>query len=331
MKRIVMLMPHFGTWPEWINIYLETCKHNPSIDWLFFTDCGRPENSAENVTFIEMAHDEFHRLAARRLGIALPLHPIRKLCDFRPMFGVIFDEHIRDHDYYGFGDVDVVYGNIRKFLAERIPGDYDVISFHTEMISGHFSLFRCCERVKQLFRRIEGWPDLLRDPTHLRLDEDHFSAVLDRDRTRFVEAFSTPSIYRRWKDGSWNFPTEWYWRSGTLTNDKDDAEYPYFHFLFWKGDTNPNGWYRRGPGTTIVHGDWRRARHGWRIDENGFHPLDRDPIERSRRARWARAIRARITLERARFDVRRQRWKRGRKPMSGPRRPEEAPVKRRPR
>jgi len=309
MKRIVMLMPHFGAWPEWIDIYVESCKHNPSIDWVFFTDCGRPENAAGNVRFVEMTYEEFHGLAARQLGIDLPRHSIRKLCDFRPMFGVIFEAWIRDHDYYGFGDVDVVYGNLRKFLTERIPEGFDVVSFHAGMISGHFSLFRCAERVTRLFRRIDGWPGLLRDPAHLRMDEDHFSAVLDRDRTFFVEAYSTPSIYRRWKDGSWNFPTEWYWQSGTLTNDRDDAEYPYFHFLFWKGDTNPKGWRHRGAGTAIVHGDWRRAPHGWRIDEDGFHPLDGGPIRRTRSEKWSRAIRARIILERARLDVKKERWK----------------------
>ena len=301
-----MLMPHFGQWPEWIDIYLETCRHNPTVDWIFFTDCGRPENAPPNVTFRDMAYPDFLRRVERKLAVRLPEHSIRKLCDFRPMYGVLFEEFLEEYDFFGFGDVDVVYGDIRKFVTERMLEDQDILSFHSGMISGHFSLLRCSEAVRQLFRRIPAWESLLQDRRHLRVDEDAFSEVIDSVRTLDVEMFSTPSLYRKWKDGSWNFPTQWYWRQGKVTNDRDDADFLYFHFLFWKGDTNPWGWRHRPASARVVHGDWRHAPEGWRIDEDGFHPLERWPVESSAWARLSRSVRGRSRLERARLRLKRE-------------------------
>ncbi|WP_420882928.1 DUF6625 family protein [Zooshikella ganghwensis] len=39
LKTIAIIIPYFGQWPEWIDLYIESCKHNPSIDWLLFSDC----------------------------------------------------------------------------------------------------------------------------------------------------------------------------------------------------------------------------------------------------------------------------------------------------
>jgi len=299
MKTIVMLMPHFGQWPEWINIYMETCRYNPTVDWIFFTDCGRTENHPGNVRFLDMSYRDFLHLASRKLEVDLPESSLRKLCDFRPMYGVIFEEYLQGYDYFGFGDVDVVYGEIRKFVSDRLLEDHDILSFHSGMISGHFALLRCSEPVKQLFRKMEEWASRLQDPRHLRMDEDAFSEIVHLVRTSEVEMFSTPSLFRKWKDGTWNFPTQWYWHEGRITNDRDDAEYLYFHFLYWKGDANPWGWRDRLPPGQVVHGDWRHAPAGWRIDADGFRPLDRWPVEISAGKRWWRSVWSRLRFERA--------------------------------
>lgn len=44
VKRIVILIPYFGRWPDWFPLYLESCRANPSVDSIFFTDCAVPDN-----------------------------------------------------------------------------------------------------------------------------------------------------------------------------------------------------------------------------------------------------------------------------------------------
>jgi hypothetical protein len=38
--RIRILIPYFGAWPPWMGLFLESCRANPSIDWLLLGDCG---------------------------------------------------------------------------------------------------------------------------------------------------------------------------------------------------------------------------------------------------------------------------------------------------
>lgn len=40
--KIAMIVPYFGKWPEWMDLYLYSCSKNPQVDFLFFTDCLMP-------------------------------------------------------------------------------------------------------------------------------------------------------------------------------------------------------------------------------------------------------------------------------------------------
>ena len=52
---LIMLMPYFGRWPEWINLFIESCRWNPDVRWRFYTDCGEPENKADNVDYVHLS------------------------------------------------------------------------------------------------------------------------------------------------------------------------------------------------------------------------------------------------------------------------------------
>ena len=33
--KIAMIVPYFGKWPEWMDLYLYSCSKNPQVDFLF--------------------------------------------------------------------------------------------------------------------------------------------------------------------------------------------------------------------------------------------------------------------------------------------------------
>lgn len=68
-------------------------------------------------------------------NIALP-SPY-KLCDFRPIYGKLFQQYINGADFWGFGDIDLIYGDIRQFITENVLQNYDLISGW-----GHLTLVR---------------------------------------------------------------------------------------------------------------------------------------------------------------------------------------------
>jgi uncharacterized protein DUF6625 len=136
---LIMLCPYFGRWPAWINFFVESCKWNPDVRWRFYTDCGEPENRASNIDYVPIGFDDYEALARARLGITYdPVDPY-KLCDLRPALGFLHDQDTVGYPFFGYGDLDVIYGNISSFYGEERLADLDVVSTHPERLSGHFA------------------------------------------------------------------------------------------------------------------------------------------------------------------------------------------------
>ena len=44
MKSIVFLIPYFGHFNDYFDIWLNSCDHNPPVNWLIFSDCKAVHN-----------------------------------------------------------------------------------------------------------------------------------------------------------------------------------------------------------------------------------------------------------------------------------------------
>ena len=77
---------------------------------------------------------------ANVLGIAFDAADPYKLCDLKPCLAFIHERDVADFEFFGYGDIDVVYGNIGKFYTEEIRERFSVLSTHPERLSGHFTV-----------------------------------------------------------------------------------------------------------------------------------------------------------------------------------------------
>lgn len=296
MKRILVLIPYFGRWPDWFPLFLESCRTNPSIHWRFYTDCPLPADPPPNVHFEVMEFRAYCERVKGRLGIDFVPAGAYKVCDLRPAFGVIHAEDIAGYDYYGYGDIDVIYGDLRRFYDDRVLSHL-CISSHRDRCSGHFTLLRNQPLVHSAFRRIPDWRELMEDPEYRALDESKFAKVFLRHRkhpqwlqrlyrfvdplqgrSHFVEQHSTILAPKPWWDGSMDHPQVWYWRQGRLTNERDgDREFPYLHFMNWKSSQwLPESQGERAAWEGLERLNWVEPGcegAGFRIDRTGFHPL----------------------------------------------------------
>ena len=139
---LIILIPYFGRWPEWINLFVESCKWNPDVGWRIYTDCGEPENKADNVEFVHLAFEDYKAMVQSRLGIRFDHHDPYRLCDLKPCLGHIHESDIAGCPFFGYGDIDVTYGNIRSFYTTELLSNCNVISTHPERVSGHLAIFR---------------------------------------------------------------------------------------------------------------------------------------------------------------------------------------------
>ena len=170
-KPLVLLIHWFGPWPEWIDLFVESCKWNRDVDWLIFTDQDSPENAAPNVRFAKASFDEHKARVCNAIGIdPAPITP-HKLCDLRPAFGLVYCPEIVGYRNYGHCDLDLIFGNIRAFYTDALLEKYEVLSTHADRLSGHLAVLRNNEFNRQAFRRIRSWKKKIADPTHFGIDE----------------------------------------------------------------------------------------------------------------------------------------------------------------
>jgi hypothetical protein len=170
--KVIILIPYFGGWPPWIDYFLKTCACNPGFTWIMLSDAGKPERCPPNVRFEPFSMEDFNRLASSRLGLDIAVRNPYKLCDFRSAFGVIFADYLRDADFWGYSDLDLVYGELDRFLGLDVLENNDVISVREEYLAGHFALFRNADKINSLFRLSPVHEKVFADPNkHYAFDE----------------------------------------------------------------------------------------------------------------------------------------------------------------
>ena len=159
MKSIVLILPYFGKWPIWFEAHLLSISKNESVNWLIFTDCEIPDEYPSNIKFIYTTLEKLNDKINEVVGFSVPLSS-RKICDIRPAFGVVFEDYIKNYDFWGFCDLDIIWGNIRNFISDDILDNFDIISSRRNATSGHFTLFRNTIEINNLYKKIPNYQHL---------------------------------------------------------------------------------------------------------------------------------------------------------------------------
>ena len=147
MKRIAIVICWFGPLPVIFPLWCKSCAANPTVDWLLFTD-QEPPSVPDNVHVHRMSFAEIGELARRKLDFPeLSLEKPYKLCDYKVMYGVIFDDWLKGYDFWGYCDLDMVFGDLRGFFSDEMLDRYDKL-----LSCGHLSLYRNTPEVNSRFR-----------------------------------------------------------------------------------------------------------------------------------------------------------------------------------
>lgn len=149
----ILINTWFGEKIPWADKYFENFA---KTGWkmLTFSDKDYGSNA------INMTPDEFMDLYESKLGMRIKdWDPTSdKYFDFRPAYGVIFEDYIKGYDFWGHTDHDCVYGNLDKF----VDTDCDIFSNDPyPTICGHFSIWKNTPKVNNLFKEYPLWRDML--------------------------------------------------------------------------------------------------------------------------------------------------------------------------
>lgn len=148
MKKIVFIIPYFGKFNNYFQLFLNTCELNHDVDWLIFTDDKTNYNYPSNVHVKYTSFDEIKNKIQEKFDFEISLTRAYKLCDYKPAYGYVFQDYIKDYDFWGYCDTDLIWGNIRKFYTEEKLKKYDKIGF-----LGHCTIFRNKKEINEMFMK----------------------------------------------------------------------------------------------------------------------------------------------------------------------------------
>lgn len=176
VKSIAIIICYFGKLPWYFDYYVHSCKYNPQVDFYIITDDNTySKKTPHNLRLIKTTLSDVSNLASNKLGFTVHIKDAYKLCDFKPTYGVIFSEILNKYDFWAFGDIDVIYGNIRNFITTDLLENYDLISVRPDWIPGCFLLFRNNEKMNKLYTFSKDYQKVLTSDIHYCFDETNFA------------------------------------------------------------------------------------------------------------------------------------------------------------
>lgn len=137
---------YFGKMPNYFQLWLNSCACNPSIDWLLLTDDRTRYSYPNNIKLKYISFDEMKHILKEKLELNVDFKNPYKTTDFRPAFGFVFSEYLTGYDFWGFCDIDIIFGDIREFITDDILNNYTKILKH-----GHFTLVKNNNEGNHLF------------------------------------------------------------------------------------------------------------------------------------------------------------------------------------
>jgi len=176
MPQIVFVITFIGKFPWYFPYFLHSCRYNPSIDFIILSDNKTiPTTLPPNVKLIHYTIEQFNADASKALKFNVVVEHAYKLCDFKPAYGFIFFELIKEYDFWGYCDIDIIWGNIRSFMTEEILNEYDVISARHDYLTGCFSLFRNNKDIRELFMQSKDYQKIFISNENFFFDETNFA------------------------------------------------------------------------------------------------------------------------------------------------------------
>lgn len=256
MFSIAYIIPYFGKLPNGFDVWLKSCERNPTVDWLLFTDDGGSSSRAyhypKNVHVTYMTFEQMREKIQACFDFQISLEKPYKLCDFKPTYGEVFKEELKGYDFWGFCDLDLIWGNIRKFMTDDVLSKYKRIGQQ-----GHSMLFRNEAAINCVYRTVlptVNYQDILSDSASRAFDENglrmiyselgietfyeiNFAHLFKYDANFYVGLLPNSEDYKNWRQ-------VFTWKDGCLERkylhegEVHSEEFMYVHYwrrpLTWR-------------------------------------------------------------------------------------------------
>lgn len=226
--KVCIFSVYIGELPKYINYWKISAKFNKDYDWYVFTDSVKETTKEENITFIPIDLNKLINLVNLKLKTPeIKIQTLNRIADFKVMYADIFENISEQYDWWGWTDLDVIYGNFNEFLNDDIFSRYEIIGYisdNTKRLFGPFCLFS--NKLKKLYTDITDYKKLIsngnmfyRNCACLIDEKGIYETIKEKNIKVFMKTNSNEYIIKNYKK---RYPM--FWNAGTLTLGNRDVE-----------------------------------------------------------------------------------------------------------
>lgn len=173
-RPLGLISVYFGNLPWYLPFFLKSCAFNYAVDFIIISDQSAPDDVPGNVNWVHMTFDELKNQFDQKIGFPVALHYPYKLCDLKPAYGIVFADLLNKYSFWGYCDIDIIFGKIDSFVTEEMFLNYDVISIREDYLAGYFTLYRNTSEINALFKKSKDWKRVFTESEHFCFDECAF-------------------------------------------------------------------------------------------------------------------------------------------------------------
>ena len=267
MKNTAIIIIYFGNIPNYIKLFLKSCAYQENIDFYFFTDWNWHNlYIPDNVKNIPFDKECFNDLATRKCSIRIDIANGYKLCDIKPAWPHIFEDYVKEYNFVGWCDIDLIFGDINSIFSESLKMKYDLLTVTKDYISGALTIMRNIDSMRLLYQQARGWKQIFQDERHFAFDEilrvkgvdyESFSDVVKRlNNTSFSALFMNVAYECR--------PNLVVWDRGHVFAEGNS--YIFFHYVVAKQSA------------FFVIPSWSTIPDRFYVNKWGFYKEEKNPL-----------------------------------------------------
>ena len=115
-RPLVVCTVFFGPLPPWLPVTLHSMAANDRVDFIVVGDAPPPSVLPPNVRFETIAYTAMQARLTQLTGRSVVYTNTYKANDIKPLLPALYPEAIRGYEWWGWADLDVIFGDLLKFV-----------------------------------------------------------------------------------------------------------------------------------------------------------------------------------------------------------------------
>lgn len=152
MKVGIILVYVGEVLPEYFELWVKSAENNPEFDFYVFTDRAFEQyefhiQCPKNVYWIVMDFRTIKERIQKHVDFKIHLKTAYKLCDYKPLYGLAFEDYLMGYDWWGHCDGDIIFGSLKNFITDEKLRRYEKI-----YRLGHLTLYKNEDKINHLWK-----------------------------------------------------------------------------------------------------------------------------------------------------------------------------------